>query len=161
MIIHFHQNFEICKNEKSSKKKHTQILKIEVETGIGFLAAETYSFSLKNTWFQNIDYFFKLTSDDPLPLAQYISWYMFMKKIFSHGSFLQNHKIFDFVYVFILEYCKNNTKFQLRWRRWATQLPHNLMHLKCGKFASEKNVENVRFRWALPFWFWWKSHISK
>ena len=78
----------------------------------------------------------------PSPLAQYISWYMFMKKIFSHGSFLQNHKIFDFVYVFILEYCKNKTKFQPRWRRWATQLPHNLMHLKCGKFASEKNVEN-------------------
>ena len=77
-----------------------------------------------------------------LPLAQYISWYMFMKKIFSHGSFLQNHKIFDFVYVFILAYCKNKTKFQPRWRRWATQLPHNLMHLKCGKFASEKNVEN-------------------
>ena len=31
------------------KKKHIQILKIEVETGNGFLAAETYSFSLKNT----------------------------------------------------------------------------------------------------------------
>ena len=47
------------------KKKHIQILKIEVETRNGFLAAETYSFSLKNTWFQNIDYFFKLISDDP------------------------------------------------------------------------------------------------
>ena len=49
------------------KKKHIQILKIELETRNDFLAAETYSFSLKNTWFQNIDYFFKLTSDDPSP----------------------------------------------------------------------------------------------
>ena len=113
---------------RNHQKKHIQILKIEVETGNGFLAAETYSFSLKNTWFQNIDYFFKLTLDDPLPLAKYISWYMFMKKIFSHVSFLQNDKIFDF-YVFILKFCKNKTKFQSRWRCWATQIQHNLMHL--------------------------------
>ena len=102
------------------KKNHIQICKIELETRNDFLAAETYSFNLKNTWFQNIDFFFKLISDAPPPLAQYISWYMFMKKIFSPVSFLQNDKIFDFVYVFILKCCKNKTKFQPRWRRWAT-----------------------------------------
>ena len=123
-LRYFHDNPFPSKLRNMQKweiiKRKIYNLKIELETRNDFLAAETYSFNLKNTWFQNIDYFLKLISDDPPPLAQYISWYMFMKKIFSPVSFLQNDKIFDFVYVFILKCCKNKTKFQRRWRRWAT-----------------------------------------
>ena len=66
---------------RNHQKKHIQILKIEVETRNGFLAAETYSFSLKNTWFQNIDYFFKLISDDPPPRAIYFMIYVYENNI--------------------------------------------------------------------------------
>ena len=53
-LRYFHDNPIPSKLRNNAKmrnhqKKHIQILKIEVETGNGFLAAETYSFSLKNT----------------------------------------------------------------------------------------------------------------
>ena len=53
-LTYFHDNPFSIKTSRYAKmrnhqKKHIQILKIEVETRNGFLAEETYSFSLKNT----------------------------------------------------------------------------------------------------------------
>ena len=66
MIIHFHQNFEICKNEKSSKKTYT-----DFENRGGnwkwIFSCRNVQSTFKKYVISKYRLFLKLIFDDPLP----------------------------------------------------------------------------------------------